>query len=315
MAVDVFKKHSIGWVGAGRMGYPMAQRLLKAGCDVAVYNRTRAKAEPLKEYGARIVDKPIELADRDIVFTIVAASDDFKDVTIGPDGVLSRKDARPKILVDSTTVSEESSTEVRAAAERLGVKLLAAPVSGNGKVVKAGKLSFAVSGPREAYDVVEPLLAAIGTGSTYVGEGDLSRLMKICHNVFLGVVSQSLAEITVLAEKRGVPRHAFLEFMNKSVMGSTFTRYKSPAFVNLDYTVTFTPKLLRKDLDLGLSAARALEVPMPLAAATREIVQALIGNGYAESDFAALLTQEAKAAGLELTPENVPVDDGLGTKN
>jgi 3-hydroxyisobutyrate dehydrogenase-like beta-hydroxyacid dehydrogenase len=315
MAADVFKKYSIGWVGAGRMGYPMAYRLLKAGCDVAVYNRTRSKAEPLTDYGAKIVDKPIELADRDIVFTIVAASDDFKDVTIGRDGVLSKKGAAPKILVDSTTVSEESSTAVRAAAEKLGVKMLAAPVSGNGKVVKAGKLSFAVSGPRDAYDTVEPLLAAIGTGSTYVGAGDEARLMKICHNVFLGVVSQSLAEIIVLAEKRGVPRNAFLEFMNNSVMGSTFSRYKSPAFVNLDYTVTFTPALLRKDLDLGLSAARTLEVPMPLAAATREIVQSLIGNGYAESDFAALLSLEAKAAGVELKPENVKVDDGLGPKN
>jgi len=136
-------------------------------------------------------------------------------------------------------------------------------------------------------------------------------VVKICHNVFLGVVIQSLAEITVLAEKAGVPRHAFLDFLNKSVMGSVFSRYKTPALVNLDFKVTFTPYLLRKDLDLGLSAARSLDVPMPLASIARDLVQAMMGNGYSEEDFAALLIQQARASGIELKPENVKVDDGL----
>ena len=144
---------------------------------------------------------------------------------------------------------------MRAAAEARGVAMLAAPVSGNAKVVKAGKLSFIVSGPSTAYDTAMPYLDALGKGSSYVGEGELARIVKICHNVFLGVVIQSLVEVTVLAEKGGVPRHAFLEFMNNSVMGSTFSRYKSPALVNLDFTPTFTPVLLKKDLDLGLDAA------------------------------------------------------------
>jgi 3-hydroxyisobutyrate dehydrogenase-like beta-hydroxyacid dehydrogenase len=136
--------------------------------------------------------------------------------------------------------------------------------------------------------------------------------VKICHNVFLGVVTQSLAEITVLAQKAGVPRHAFLDFMNQSVMGSTFSRYKTPAFVNLDFKVTFTPHLLRKDLDLGLDAGKRFEVPMPLAALTRDTVQTLIGRGMTEEDFAKLLVLQAEASGLKLEPENVPVGDGLG---
>ena len=125
------------------------------------------------------------------------------------------------------------------------------------------------------------------------------------------MVTQSLAEITVLAEKAGVPRSAFLAFLNDSVMGSVFSRYKTPALVNLDYHVTFTPQLLRKDLDLGLSAGRKLDVPMPLAAQTREIVQSLIGNGFTDTDFSQLLTLQARASGVELTPENIEVDDGL----
>ena len=310
MAGQDLGKYSVGWIGTGRMGFAMAQCLLKAGADVAVWNRTRAKAEPLAEYGATVVDSPADLADRDLVFTMVAGPSDFVEVTIGDNGVLSQ-DRKPKILVDSTSVDEEASARVRAAAAGMGIAMLAAPVSGNAKVVKAGKLTFAVSGPRETYDDVAPYLAAMGRGSSYVGEGELARFIKICHNVFLGVVIQNMVEITVLAEKAGVPRHAFLDFLNNSVMGSMFSKYKSPALVNLDYSVTFTPKLLLKDLDLGLAAARAEGVPMPVTATAREIVQSLIGNGYTEKDFAALLSLEAAAAGLDLTPDNVEVSDGL----
>lgn len=307
----VLTKHKLGWIGTGRMGFPMAARLLKSGFEVAVYNRTRAKAEPLAARGARIVDSPAILADRDIVFTMVSGSEDLLEVVSGPLGLLSRPGCAPRILVDCSTVSQEASAKVRAAAAEAGCALLAAPVSGNGKVVNAGRLSLVVSGSRAAYDEALPCLESLGEGVSYVGEGELARTVKICHNVFLGVIAQSLAEITMLAEKAGVRRHAFLDFINKSVLGSTFTRYKTPAFVNLDFTPTFTPVLLRKDLDLGLAAARSLEVPMPLAAAVREIVQALIGNGYVDCDFAALLEFEARAARLPLRPENVPVSDGL----
>ncbi len=309
------KQHKLGWLGAGRMGYALAERLIKAGHDVTVYNRTRTKAEPLAALGAKLVDSPAALADRDIVFTIVAESDDFVAVTTGPHGVLSRRDAAPRILIDSSTVSEHASAEVRSAADKRGTALLCAPVSGNPKVVRAGKLSVVVSGPAAAYEEARSYLALFGQGVSYVGDGERARIVKICHNVMLGVVTQALAEITILAEKSGVPRHAFLDFMNKSVMGSTFTRYKTPAFVNLDFAATFTPPLLKKDLDLGLAAARALGVPLPVAALTREIVQAMIGNGLTQCDFAALLEVEAKGAGLTLQPENVAVSDGLEPKS
>ena len=192
-----------------------------------------------------------------------------------------------------------------------GIEYLAAPVSGNAKVIKAGKLSFVCSGPRAAYDAALPFLRMIAPAASYVGEGELARIVKICHNVFLGVVTQSLAEITVLAQKAGVPRHAFLDFINQSVMGSTFSRYKTPAFVNLDFKVTFTPKLLRKDIDLGLDAARRFDVPMPLASITRDVVQTMMGRGMVDQDFAQLLVLQAQASGIALSPENVPVDDGL----
>jgi 3-hydroxyisobutyrate dehydrogenase len=311
MASDV-KQHKIGWIGAGgRMGYAMAERLAKAGADVVVWNRTRAKAEPLSKSGCSIVDSPAALAGRDIVFVTVAASHDLEDVTFGAGGVLSVPGKQPKILIDSSTVSEEASAKVRAAAKERGTQMLAAPVSGNAKVVKAGKLSFVVSGPRAAYDTALPYLDALGKGASYVGEDERARLVKICHNVFLGVVIQSLTEVTVLAEKGGVPRHAFLEFINQSVMGSVFSRYKSPSLVNLDFAPTFTPVLLKKDLDLGLDAAERSGASMPVTALTRELVQSLIARGHVSDDFATLILQQAEASGLKLTPENVQVDDGL----
>jgi 3-hydroxyisobutyrate dehydrogenase len=300
----------IGWVGTGRMGHAMAARLLAGGQDVHVWNRTRAKAEDLAASGATVVDSLAELASRDVVFTMVAADKDLLAVTLGPGGVLNQPSA-PRYLVDSSTVSTEVSLKVREAAAERGTTLLAAPVSGNAKVVKAGRLSIAVSGPQDAFDDVEPLLSLIGHSVTYVGEDDLARLVKVAHNVFLGVVIQSLAEITVLAECGGVARAPFLEFLNDSVLGSAFTRYKSPALVNLDYTPTFTPVLLRKDFDLGLAAARALGVPMPLAAATAQLVQASVSSGRVDEDFSILFDLQAASAGLALKPENVAVDDGL----
>jgi 3-hydroxyisobutyrate dehydrogenase len=300
----------LGWVGAGRMGQALAARLLAAGHDVAVYNRTRSKAEALVEAGATVVDSPADLADREVVFTIVAGPDDFQQVV----RELLSGDTVPSVIVDMTTVSPESSARIRAEAEERGSALLAAPVSGNPKVVKAGRVTFVVSGPRAAYDETERLMKLLGAGVTYVGEGELARLAKICHNVMLGVVAQSMAEIVVLAEKGGMSRHDFLEFLNGSVMGSMFTRYKSPAYVNLDFTPTFTPLLLRKDFDLGLQAARELDVPMPVAAAAQQTVQALIGSGHTDEDFAALLEEQARASGLDLVPEDADVDDGLSVR-
>jgi 3-hydroxyisobutyrate dehydrogenase len=307
-----FKAKRLGWVGTGRMGYALATRLLEAGCDVSVYNRTRAKAEPLAQLGATVVDAPADLADRDLVFTMVAGSEDFKTVVLGDNGLLSRPDTAPSVIVDSSTVSPEASAEVRVRTEARDVALLAAPVSGNPSVVDAGKLTVVVSGPDEAWEAARPYLELFGAGATYVGEGDVARLVKICHNLMLGVVAQSLAEITVLAEKGGVTRADFLEFLNKSVMGSMFTRYKTPAIVNLDFEPTFTPALLYKDFDLGFQAAKEHGVPMPVAAAAQQAVQALMGFGYTDIDFMALLELEARGSGLELEAENVPVSDGLG---
>ena len=299
----------LGWIGTGRMGYEMAARLANGGCDLLVWNRTAEKAQPLAQYGAKVARLLPDLASRDIVFCMVSTWDDVKQV-IGK--LLSGPD-KPRMVVECSSISLDGSAELRKILKEKGVQYLAAPVSGNAKVIKAGKLTFVVSGPKSAYEAARPYLDMIGVGSSYVGEGELARIAKICHNVFLGVVIQNLCEITILAQKAGMPRHAFLDFLNKSVMGSMFTRYKTPALVNLDFKVTFTPHLLRKDLDLGLDAGRDFEVPMPLTSITRDLLQTMIGHGMSEEDFATLIVMQAKASGIELKPENVAVGDGLSS--
>lgn len=314
MAQDKLESLSLGWIGTGRMGYAMAERLAKAGCDLSVWNRTRSKAEPLAEHGAGIVDNLAALGDKDIIFSMVATQDHLVDVLFGDSGVLSQGSA-PKIVVDCTSISAEVSAEVRERLADRGIQFIAAPVSGNAKCVKAGKLSVVASGPEEVYEQVLPYLETFGgLGATWVGEGELSRIVKICHNVFLGVVTQSMSELTILAQQCGVTRHAFLDFMNKSVMGSVFTRYKTPGWVNLDWSTTFTPELMRKDMDLGLTLGRKHEVPMPTATVSRELMQASMGQGNrGDIDFSIVLDYAAKCSGLVLESENVDVPSGLET--
>jgi len=304
-------KPTVGWIGAGRMGFQLAKRLVDAGYDVAIYNRTRAKAEPLARFGATIVDRPVDLADRDVVFSMVSAPQDLRQVMLEEHGLLTDETSAPRIIADASTVSVEVSEEVRAAAAKRGAGFLATPVSGNPKVIAAGKLTVVASGPREVFEEARPLLETWGRGVTYAGEGEVARVVKIAHNVFLGVVIQTLSEITVLAEKAGVHRADFLDFINDSVMGSVFTRYKTPALVGLDFTPTFTNVLLQKDFDLGLDAARRLGVVMPVASTVRDLVALEVGSGNTEQDFASLILTVARGSGLQLEPEKTDVSDGL----
>ncbi|MGH2859188.1 MAG: NAD(P)-dependent oxidoreductase [Solirubrobacteraceae bacterium] len=302
----------LGWIGVGRMGRALVLRLLDAGHEVAIYNRTRAKVLDLEARGATLVDSPADLADRQIVFTMVAGSADVEEVVCGASGLLSRSDVQPGLIIDSTTISPPAAEQIRARASERGTAMLAAPVSGNPKVAESGRLTCVASGPVDAWERARPYLELLCRRVTYVGAGERARLVKICHNLMLGVVAQCLAEVTVLAEKGGVARADFLDFLNESVMGSTFTRYKSPAYVNLDFTPTFTPELLLKDFHLGFEAAHAAGVSMPLAAVTEQIVQGLAGvKGGDGVDFAALLELVAAASGLELVSEDAEVDDGL----
>ena len=302
---------TVGWIGLGNMGAPLAGTLVDAGYRVRVWNRTVSKADALKARGVEVAGSIRELITQDVVFTMVSTSADLEHVLLDPDKGLLTGGMAPKIVVDCSTVSVEASRAVREYAEEQGVLFFAAPVSGNGKVVAAGKLAVVCSGERETFETVRPLLESLGSSVTYVGTGEEARLVKIYHNIILGIYTQALAEILVLGEKGGVKREAIMEFINSSVMGCMFSQYKTPALVNLDFNPTFTPVLLRKDFDLGLSESDKHEVPMPITNAVRDIVDSCIDRGYAEDDFSTLLLIAAANAGVTLTSESGDVKDGL----
>ena len=293
-------EHHIGWLGTGRMGSAMAARLIATGAAVTVWNRTASKTVPLVELGATQADTVNDLGRCDIVFTSVTSSPDLLAVTLGPEGLFNAFNAQsaPTIVVDTSTVSAEAAAEVRAEAAGRGIEFLSAPISGNGNVVTQGRASIIASGPRSVFDTVLPYLRAIAPSVTYAGAGEEARLVKLAHNLMVGMITEALAEVTVLAEKGGVAPSAFLDFIDGSVLGSVFIGYKGQAIRNHDYEPTFTTELLRKDFDLGLGAARSLEVPMPVAATTYQAIQTAIGYGYGKSDFATLYEVAARAAAI-----------------
>lgn len=294
----------IGWLGVGRMGYAMARRLGESGADITVFNRSVDKATPLKAHGVKVAESLKDLASADIIFTMLSTGDVVEDVLIGPQGLLSALGARPRIMVDCSSIAIETSVTLRAALATLGIEFLACPVSGNPHVVESGNATFVCSGSQAVFDSVQPVLVSMGKAAAYVGEGELARVAKICHNVWLGALTQSLAEVVVLAQKAGMTRKAFLDFLNISALGSTYTKVKTPHWVELDFAATFTPALMRKDLDLGLDLAREMDTPMPLSNVTRDLLQTLINTGRNDLDFSTLLLQQANAAGLEMKKEH-----------
>ncbi len=293
---------TLGWLGTGRMGSVMAKRLLVAGHDLIVWNRTRAKAEPLGRLGATVADRIGDLGAADLVFVMVATPADLEEVVTGAAGLLSAA-RRPRIIVDCSSVGADTSARVREAASAHGVALLAAPVSGNPHVVAAGEGVMVASGPRATYDEAEPYLRSIVKLSVWAGEDEQARIVKICHNLYLGLLVQSLSEVTTLAEKSGVPRAAFLDFLNSTGLGTDWVRRRTPDLLALDWTPTFTTELLRKDFDLGLAAGRSVEASLPLTAIMLQLIQAAIGRGHRDDDFLSLFEHQASSSGMTLAPE------------
>jgi 3-hydroxyisobutyrate dehydrogenase-like beta-hydroxyacid dehydrogenase len=290
------------------MGSVMARRLLDAGHGLTVWNRTRAKAETLADAGAEVVDRIIDLAHADLVFVMVATPADLEEVVTGADWLLSGTH-RPRMIVDCSSVGADTSARVRAAAGARGVEFLAAPVSGNPHVVAEGEGVMIASGPRATYDAAQPYLRGLVKMSVWGGPDEQARLVKICHNLYLGLLVQSLSEVTTLAEKSGVPRAAFLDFLNSTGLGTDWVRRRTPDLLALDWTPTFTTELLRKDFDLGLAAGRSAEVSMPLTAIMLQLIQASIGRGHRDEDFLSLFEHQASSSGMTVAPEPPPPND------
>jgi len=283
------------------MGLAMARRLVDGGVDVAVWNRTSEKAQSLIDRGAHRVASIAQLGDREVVFVMVARPVDLEEVVCGKGGLLEAA-TKPRVVVSCATVDPETSARVRSALRDNGVDYLAAPISGNPHVVADAKSTFVVSGPRTTYDLVAPLLDTIARASVWVGEAEEAITVKICHNLYLGLIAQSVAEVTVLAEKSGVDRGQFLNFLNSTGLAMPWVQNRTADLLSLDWTPTFTTELLRKDFELGMDRARRVEAPMPLAANVLQLLHSAVGRGWRDADFLSLFAMQAESAGLDLRP-------------
>lgn len=287
---------TVGLIGLGNMGTAIAERLLEAGYPLLVTNRTREKSAALEVRGAVVASTPRDLAGQvDVILTSLADDDALE--AVAADVVAS---ARPRsVLVDVSTVSPGVSARVASLAGAAAVEYLRAPVSGNPAVVRAGNLTFIVSGAQETLERVEPVLRAIGPTVHHVGDGEQARIVKLAINSMIAGLAQLMAEALVLGESAGVSRAALLDVMGSSAAGAPFVKYKTEPLLRDDFSATFTTALMEKDIDLVLDAADEAGVALPIAREMKRHLRAAIEAGYADDDFIALFLHLRKASGLD----------------
>ena len=288
---------TVGLIGVGNMGTAMAERVLDGGYPLVVYNRTPEKANALGALGAVVVKTPAELSEQvDVVLTSLPDDQALEDVAA--DVVAA---ARPgTVLADTSTVSPAASARVASLAEEASVAYLRAPVSGNPSVVRAGNLTFMVSGPQETFERVEPVIRAIGPTVHRVGDGEQARVVKLAINLMVAGLAQLMSEALVLGEASGVSRAALLEVMADSAVGAPFVEYKTGPLLRDDYSATFTTELMEKDIDLVLDAAEEAGVELPVAREMKALLRAAIEAGFGGDDFMALFLHLRSASSEEV---------------
>jgi len=289
----------LGYVGLGVMGSAITRRLLDAEHRVSVWNRTREKADPLLEAGARWADSPRAVAERsDVVFTMVTNTAAVQAVTDGPDGILAGL-GPDKGYVDMSTASPANTRALAEKVAAVGAQMLDAPVSGTSITVEQGKASVMVGGDDDAFERVKPIFEAIGPKVFHLGPSGTAVTMKIAVNLSLAVQMLAFSEGVLLAEKSGIARERAVEVMLASVIASPMVAYRGPLVLGHPDEVWFDCHMMQKDLNLALELGRELEVPLPTTAVTNELLTAANAMGIGERDFAVLFDVLAAMSGVE----------------
>ena len=288
----------IGWIGAGRMGVAMAGFILKAGYPLVVYSRSAASRQKLVTLGAREATSVTQCAhEADIVFSCISNDAALREIALGQQGVVDN--AKPNaIFVDTSTVSAEVSAEVALAAKARGILYLRIPISGNAASARSGNVTALVSGPETAWNRVKPVVQTFSVAQVYLGSGEEARIMKLVVNLLVYAHAQAMAEALTLGRKAGLDWNLMLDTLGQSTLASPWLKAKVALMKPRDFTPTMTGRMILKDLDLMLDAARSIEVPLPITALTRQLTQALVGEGYGDEDYMAAIKLAEKQAGL-----------------
>ncbi|MGH9351862.1 MAG: NAD(P)-dependent oxidoreductase, partial [Terriglobia bacterium] len=295
-----FMPESIGFIGLGIMGQPMALSLIKAGHKVAVFNRTRSKADPLEKAGARAAASPADAArEADIVMTIVSDSAAMEETVLGKNGVVEtiRTGA---ILIDSSTISPVVSRKLACHVAGKGAQMLDAPVTGSKHGAEKGELTFMIGGDRPTLDRAMPVLRVLGKKHIYCGANGAGLSAKLAQNAIQATMVEIFCEGFVLATKAGVKPESMFEIIQSSMARASLTDFKAPFIFKGDFTPYFPLKWMHKDLELAMEAAYAQNVAMPTAAAAKEVYGAAKAKGQGEMDYAAVITFLEDIAGVKV---------------
>jgi 3-hydroxyisobutyrate dehydrogenase-like beta-hydroxyacid dehydrogenase len=291
---------TIGFIGLGIMGQPMALNLLKAGHKLTVYNRTSGKAELLKQAGAQVASTPAGTAKgADFVILIVTDSAAVEEVVVGKDGILGTV-ASGAIVIDSSTISPAVSRKMACHIAGRGASWLDAAVTGSKHGAEKGELTFMVGGDPQTFERALPILQVLGKKHIYCGLNGLGLSAKLAQNTIQATMLEVFGEGLVLATKAGVAPETMLEILQSSLARAALTDFKAPFIFKGDFTPYFPLKLMHKDLELAMEAGYAHGVPMPTLAAVKEVYSAAKAQGKGELDYAAIITFLEDLAGVKV---------------
>jgi len=288
----------IGFAGVGIMGGPMVERLLDQGRSVVVWNRTADKARAVadKHDAAEVVSRPADVARTDVVILMLLDTAACERALLAPDGVL-QADRTPKVVINMSTIDPLSSARLRDACAGRGCDYVAAPVSGSTLFAREGKLTVMASGKADAFEAVRPLLEDLGQRVLYVGEAVEGHLLKLAVTMVIGAYSSAMYEAITLCRKGGVDVATYLNILNESVIGTAYSRYKTPALTAHNYAPAHSVSGLAKDYDLMDLTAQSLGTPIPITALVRQQLRAAVGRGDGALDMTVLLEQYLRDAG------------------
>ena len=290
----------IGFAGLGIMGAGMASHLLKSSCDVAVYNRTRSRAEELVALGAKVADTPADAArGREVVITMLADPPAVGEVVLGENGIIEGL-GKGAVLIDCSTVDPATTEATRKAAEEKGARFIDCPVAGSKDAAAKGELILMAGGEPDAVESVRDVLETFSAKIVYAGPSGSGTMLKLCFNLFVSHMGAALSEALVLGVKSGLKPETILETVMAGAIGARFYEWKGGCIMDRDFTTSFSTKLMHKDTGLIMSAANSLTVPLPVTAAVRELFTMAKAQGLADEDFSSVVKVLEEFAGIEV---------------
>ncbi|MCM3034266.1 NAD(P)-dependent oxidoreductase [Niallia sp. MER 6] len=280
--------YTLGWIGLGQMGTPMAKRLLQAGFKVNVYNRSPEKANSLVEVGAIKLSSPKEVVEQsDIIFIMLSNSIAVKSVLTQEDGILNAIDSE-KIIVDMSTISPKDSLSYAKLVSDRGGIYLDAPVSGSVGAAVAGQLVILVGGEQKAIDICQPYFNLLGKETIRFGTSSKGSSAKLSINLLLGIIGQGIGETLLLAEQSGLDKEKVLEMISLSGMNTPLFQGKKEMYRKEEFPSAFMLELMTKDLRLINDETERLKIELPLAEAAKATYRSANESGKAKLDMAAV---------------------------